>query len=202
MSDDERRRRLADLEKEQAALDERRDAERRRAREVRDTESAVLGTRSKGTGRIWATVVLVLLLAPLSWLGAMTVSRYTGNDFGDARSTYRVVVQSCEKHGPVTARGGFGTWYSCRVQVNDVDTRSISDPGFFPTDQTGRTITVGDNGTSRGSRDWSRPELPDRDLLDAVVILLGTFTFAVAGLLVLAVWAAIRGDKGRMVRRG
>jgi hypothetical protein len=194
MSEEERRRRLAEFDKEQAALDERRRAARQRDRAVGDTEAAVLGTRS-GTGKIWAIVVVVLLLAPLSLLASRTVSRYTGNDFADAKSTFPAVVQSCTKHGPVTLSGGFGTWYSCRLKLNDVDTRTISDPGFFPNDQTGRTITVGDNGTSRGNHHWSRPELPSRGLLDAVVIILGLFAVLVAGLLVLAVVAAVKGRR-------
>ncbi|MEV4351147.1 DUF6346 domain-containing protein [Actinoplanes sp. NPDC049596] len=194
MSDEERQRRLANFEKEQAALDARREAARRRDREVSDTQAAVLGKRS-GLGRFWAGVALVLVLAPLSWLASGTVGRYTGNDFGDAKTTYRAVVQSCDKRGPVTDKGGFGTYYVCRVKIGDVDTRQISDPGFFPDDQTGRTITIGDNGSSRGVHAWSRPELPSRWYLNALVIILGLFPALVICLLVFVAIAAFKGRR-------
>lgn len=200
MSDDERQRRLAAIEKEQAALNQRREQQRRQKRATSDTEAAVLGTRGKGTGRVWTIAVLVLLLAPASWLGAMTIGRHTGNDYADARSILTVQVQACKKHGPVTLKGGFGTWYSCRLKLNQLDTRTISDPGFFATDETGKTITIGDNGTSRGNHHWSRPELPSRPLLNILVVALGIIAALIGVVLLIAVWGAIRGGKGRMVR--
>jgi hypothetical protein len=134
-------------------------------------------------GRAWKVTGLLVVLSPLSWLAGMTADRYTGHDFAGARARFPAVVESCRRHGPVTLRGGFGTWYSCRLTIGARTTRTVDDPGFFPDDQTGRTITVGETRVKRGKHtrtEWSRPELPQRTLLDIAVVALWLPAAAIA----------------------
>ena len=210
---EEIRRKRAELEREQAALEAHREAAARSQSTVDDTEAAVLGKRpasarlSAADRRFWRKFLVFVALAPVFWLCAATVQRYSGHDYDDARQVYmRAEVRSCERHGPVTLRGGFGIWYSCDVALSGSVTDEIDRPGFFTSDLSGQSIVIGDNGrTSGGSHRWSRPDLPDIFLLDLISFVLALPMIGIAILVFFlgtaVVKAAGAGIKGLFRRR-
>ncbi|MET0425547.1 MAG: DUF6346 domain-containing protein [Actinoplanes sp.] len=135
-----------------------------------------------------ALVVVVLLLAGLLLVGvALTLGRFTGADYAEARRQGVATVQECERRGPVTLNG-FGYFDQCTVEIAWATGPSsrvlLDEPGFIRGEKPGDTFEIGENSGSRGSLAYSRPELPDRSWLGWLAAFVG-FLGAVPVLLVL-----------------
>jgi hypothetical protein len=201
--------RQAEQAAKDAAFDEElaRQAEERQTAQVErqaDLAAMPAGKRARrealGTIKGIAILLAIVLVVPVSWEISMTLSRYSGNDFDNAKYTGQALVESCERQGPIGIKGGIGFWYKCVVNVQwddgTVDKgHKISEPGFFTEDESGRTITIGYTGGSRSGNDYARPDLPRRYALDVlglifagVAVLLLTFVGA-------ALWVGVRKPK-------
>ena len=137
-------------------------------------------------------VAVVLVTAAVAWLLGATLHRYDGEDFADARHAYEAEVVSCDRHGPVSLRGGFGFWYECAVRTERYGTDTVKQPGFFTSDETGERIVIGENGFHRGRYEWSRRELPDRPLLSGLGYLLAFVPVLIAGLVAVLLLLVLR----------
>ncbi|MEV4343490.1 DUF6346 domain-containing protein [Actinoplanes sp. NPDC049596] len=95
----------------------------------------------------------------------MTIGRFTGHDFADARRTGTATVQQCERRGPITL-DSFGNYGQCTVTIawtSGPSSRVLIDkPGFFTGENPGDTFEIGEHTGRRGCIGYSRPELPDR----------------------------------------
>ncbi|GAA4596819.1 hypothetical protein BJY16_002145 [Actinoplanes octamycinicus] len=178
-----RKRRLAELMAEAEA----RRAKSRAAREGGDRNGPVVEVR-RGA---WAgdLVVLVVLLFVLFVLltTAMTVERFSGHDFAEARRTGDATVVSCARRGPVTFKG-FGYYDACTVSVNwgwNGTRLTIDQPGFFKGEKPGDTFTIGENQSSRGTIGFSRPVVPSRGWVTAVAMVIACVALIPFFLLVL-----------------
>ncbi|MDT4991870.1 MAG: hypothetical protein QOH97_1762 [Actinoplanes sp.] len=130
-------------------------------------------------GGWWNDVLGVVILLALSFLltgAAMTIGRFTGHDFADARRTGTATVEQCERRGPVSLKG-FGYWKQCTVTIEWNGGPSsrvlIGKPGFFKGDKQGDIFQIGEHTGSRGSIGYSRPELPERGWVTAIGLGLG-----------------------------
>jgi Family of unknown function (DUF6346) len=124
-----------------------------------------------------ALVVVVLLLVGLLLVGAaLTLGRFTGADYEQARRQGVATVQDCERRGPVT-RHGFGYFDQCTVEIaweTGPSSRVLLDePGFLRGEKPGDTFEIGENAGSRGSLGYSRPELPDRGWIAWLTAIVG-----------------------------
>jgi Family of unknown function (DUF6346) len=144
--DDRYAERLAELRAELDDLDRQEEQQEREAAVARVVEPTTpLGRRA---GRLLRSllfwVVLLGLLAGLAGL-AVTLNRLSGNDMADAERLGQAAVESCTRHGPITARG-FGYWHSCEVEIAWVDGEADgwTVDGVFRSSDVGRTVQVGD----------------------------------------------------------
>ncbi|GIF25739.1 hypothetical protein BJ973_004014 [Actinoplanes tereljensis] len=127
----------------------------------------------------WLTnLVGIIILLALSFVliaTSMTIGRFTGHDFADARRTGTATVEQCERRGPISL-DGFGYYDQCTVTIawnNGPSSRVLIDkPGFFKGEKPGDTLQIGEHTGSRGSIGYSRPELPDRGWVTAIGIAL------------------------------
>jgi uncharacterized protein DUF6346 len=130
--------------------------------------------RGKWLTNLFGIVILLTLSFVLIGV-AMTIGRFTGHDYADARRTGTATVQQCERRGPITL-DGFGFYDQCTVTIawtSGTSSRVLIDkPGFFKGEKTGDTFQIGEHTGSRGSIGYSRPELPDRGWVTAIGITL------------------------------
>ncbi|MEV4343535.1 DUF6346 domain-containing protein [Actinoplanes sp. NPDC049596] len=145
--------------------------------------------------------IVILLAVSFGLIGtALTISRFTGHDFADARRTGTATVQECERRGPITL-DGFGYYNQCTVTIawtSGPSSRVLIDkPGFFKGEKPGDTFQVGEHPGSRGSIGYSRPELPDRGWVTAIGIAL----WIIGVLPLLAVLVYVRETVKELVRR-
>jgi len=179
--------------------DDQRKAERRRRMDelLAEAEANVTRTRAvrnqpapavdERRGTAWGSalgVLILLVLAAVFALLAMTVGRFTGADYGDASRHGTAIVESCERHGPVTWEG-LGYYDACTVRITWDDGAGprvlINDPGFFKGEKPGDKIKIGQNQGTRGAISYSRPEVPSRGWVTAVTVLLAVLAFLCAG---------------------
>ncbi|GAA2884485.1 hypothetical protein Acy02nite_17680 [Actinoplanes cyaneus] len=119
-------------------------------------------------------VLIILAIAYVLLATAMTVARFTGPDFADARRTGKAEVLGCERRGPVGLKG-FGFYEACTVSIPWGSRRrvTIDKPGFFTDEKPGDTIVIGENPGSRGNVGYSRPELPSRGWVTLIAAVIG-----------------------------
>lgn len=154
-------------------------------------------------GGSWNTALGVVILLAFSFLvtgTAMTIGRFTGHDFADARRTGTATVEQCDRRGPVSLKG-FGYWQQCTVTIawngGPSSRVLIAKPGFFQGEKPGDTFQIGEHTGSRGSIGYSRPELPDRGWVTAIGVSLWIIGFLPA----LAVFFVLRGAIKDLFRR-
>jgi hypothetical protein len=172
-----RKRRMAEL----LAEAEQNVARTRAAKEQPATDAGPVVEVKRG--RWWNNTLGVIVLLALSFVltaTAMTIGRFTGHDFADARRTGTATVEQCERRGPVSLKG-FGYWQQCTVSVAWNGGPSsfvlINEPGFIKGEKPGDTFKIGEHRGSRGSVGYSRPELPARGWVTAVGIILWIIGF-------------------------
>jgi hypothetical protein len=102
---------------------------------------------------------------------ALTVGRFAGRDFADARRTGRATVEECTLRGPVTMNG-FGYHDRCTVAIlwmsGDTSRATIDKPGFFEGARVGDSFDIGDNGGG-----YSRPGTAERHGVAVAARLIG-----------------------------
>ncbi|RZU48480.1 hypothetical protein EV385_0196 [Krasilnikovia cinnamomea] len=134
---------------------------------------------------------------------AATVATYNGNDFNDARRVGQAKVESCDRRGPVGAVLGY--WYECVLSItwNDgnVERGTVGGPRLVHADDVGKSIQIGDNGTSRNGREYSRPTLPPRPALGVLGVVLGLIAGIPALILLWSLWMLVRDSIARIFRR-
>lgn len=165
-----RKRRMAEL----FAEAEKNVARTRAAKEQPATETGPVVEVKRGG---WWTnalgVVILLAFSLVVTVSAMTIGRFTGYDFADARRTGTATIEQCDRRGPVSLKG-FGYWQQCTVTVawngGPASRVLIDKPGFFNGEKPGDTFQIGEHTGSRGSIGYSRPELPDRGWVTAIGI--------------------------------
>lgn len=133
----------------------------------------------------WNEVFGAVMLIGVSFLlvgTALTISRFSGPDYGEARRTGTAAIERCTVRGPISLKG-FGYHDRCTVAVTwNVGSPSrvtIDKPGFFSSDErVGDIIQIGEN---QGG--YSRPSLPERTwvyLLSWFIALLGLLPLVAA----------------------
>ncbi|WP_127498963.1 DUF6346 domain-containing protein [Actinoplanes solisilvae] len=179
--------------------DDQRKAERRRRMDelLADAETNVTRTRGEKDqparavderrGTAWGSalgVLILLVLAAVFALLAMTAGRFTGPDFGDADRQGTATVEQCEQRGPVTWKG-LGYYDACTVRITWNDGAGprllINDPGFFKGEKPGDKIEIGQNQGTRGAVSYSRPEVPSRGWVTAMTVLFGALSVLCVG---------------------
>lgn len=161
--DDRIAKRLAKVRAELAELDHE-------AATKADAEPQVIARREGKSLRsaLWSAVFfvgLVVLAAGLMGV-AVTLSRFAGEDFGDAQRTGQATVTRCAKHGPITNRG-FGHWERCdaRIRWDDGEVSDHTVDRVFTSADIGKQVRVGDIGNYRQSKDLARADSPHRPWL-------------------------------------
>ena len=179
-----RRRRMAEL----LAEAEENVTRTRAAREQPPTE----------TGSWWNTALGVVVLLVFSFVvtaAAMTIGRFTGFDFADARRTGTATVERCDRRGPVSFKG-FGYWQQCTVSIawngGPASRVLIDKPGFFTNQKPGDTFQIGEHTGSRGSVGYARPELPDRGWVTAIGLVLWFIGFLPALAVFVVLYQAVK----------
>ena len=134
---------------------------------------------------------------------AFTCTALNGHDFDDARRVGQATVESCDRRGPIGLRLGY--WDDCVVTVKWNDGVSqhgkLGKPHLFHAGEVGRTVEIGDNGTGRNGRTYSRPTFEPQPVLAAIGIVLFVIA-AVPGLILLWLfWHLVRDLVGRAFRR-
>jgi hypothetical protein len=186
----ERRRRMNEL-LAQAEADV---ARTRAAKEDPVTGPVVEVRRGRWLNNVLGVVIL-LVLAFVLGATAMTIARFTGRDFQDARLRGTATVEQCERRGPVSLKG-FGYYQRCTVDI-DWDTAAgirvaIDKPGFFTNAKPGDTFEIGQNTGSRGSIGYSRPELPNRGWVTLIAAIIGFLALLPFLAAVTYVWSSIK----------
>jgi uncharacterized protein DUF6346 len=190
--------------------DDQRKAERRRRMDelLAEAEANVTRTRAEKNqpapaiaerrGTAWGSalgVLILLVLAAVFTLLALTVGRFTGADYDDASRQGTATVEQCDRHGPVTLKG-IGFYDACTVDITWNDGAGprvlINDPGFFKGEKPGDTIDIGQNQGTRGAVSYSRPEVPSRGWITAVTVLFGILAFLCVGAVYLFVRQTVR----------
>jgi hypothetical protein len=167
----ERRRRMNELLAEAET-----NVARTRAAKSEPDDSPVVDQRSSTWWGTLLTVVVLLTLAALFGLTAMTVGRFSGADFKEANRTGTATVEQCERHGPITLKG-FGYYDRCTVKIawggGLTGRYEISEPGFIQGEKPGDFFEIGENSGTRGSTSFSRPEYPNRGWVGWLAVILG-----------------------------
>ncbi|MFI5492511.1 DUF6346 domain-containing protein [Actinoplanes sp. NPDC051859] len=149
-------------------------------------------------GTAWGSalgVLILLVLAAVFGMLAMTAGRFTGPDYGDASRRGTAIVEQCERRGPITWEG-FGYYHACTVDITWNDAAGprvvIDDPGYFKGEKPGDKIEVGQNQGTRGAVSYSRPEVPSRGWVTAVTVLFAVVAFVCIGAVYLFLRQTIR----------
>ncbi len=167
--DNKHAKRLAELREQLEELD--REDERRASeiaeRKARDREEPILRRARRPLTSFLFLVGVLVVVAILAGV-AVTLNRLAGDGMGDAPRLGQAMVNSCDRHGPITTRG-FGYWDSCQVTITWADgevERSTVDEVFKSAD-IGTTIRVGDpDDTNRHNRETlSRADMDPRPWL-------------------------------------
>jgi hypothetical protein len=135
----------------------------------------------------WNEVFGAVVLLGVSFLlvgTALTIGRFSGPDFGDAKQQATATIESCQLRGPLTGKG-FGYYDRCTLSIvwrpGPADRVVIDKPGFIVDDRVGDTFVIGDNGHGH----YSRVELPHRAWVSWVawaIALLGAVPLLVAAI--------------------
>lgn len=151
-------KRLAEIRQREAALD-------RQEREAADNGDPP-PVRERGYVQSFLFVVALLALAGGLLGVSVTLSRFAGEDMGDARREGQATVSSCIRQGPVTNKG-FGYWESCEVEIawdgGGVDRLTIG--AIFTSADIGKKVTVGDLGMHRSRQQLAREDASYRPWL-------------------------------------
>ncbi|GIE93272.1 DUF6346 domain-containing protein [Paractinoplanes rishiriensis] len=138
--------------------------------------------------RAWFNATLAAaLLVGVSFLlvgTALTVGRFAGKNYQDARRTGTAAIERCSLRGPVTLNG-FGYHDRCTVtatwETGETVRVTIDKPGFFDDgDRVGDRFEIGENPGG-----YSRPGTAERSWVRAAawaVGLLGLLPLLAAGL--------------------
>ncbi|BCY05370.1 DUF6346 domain-containing protein [Actinoplanes sp. L3-i22] len=177
-----RKRRMAEMLAEAEAGVARSRAAKQRAAEI----GPVIESRRGGWFRNVLGLLIILAVSFVLLATSMTVARFTGADFADARRTGEAKIVSCERRGPVSLKG-FGYYKACSVSISWSGRArvTIDKPGFFTDEKPGDTFTIGENTGSRGRIGYSRAELPSRGWVTFIAAVIG-FLGVVPILLLLA----------------
>jgi hypothetical protein len=132
----------------------------------------------------WNEVFGTVVLLGVSFLlvgTALTIGRFSGPDYGDAKRFATATIESCELRGPLTLKG-FGYYDRCTVSIgwqSGPAGVTIDRPGFIVGDRVGDTFEIGDNGHGN----YSRAEVPHRAWVTWIawtIALLGAIPLLVA----------------------
>jgi hypothetical protein len=192
-----RKRRMAELLAEA-------EADVTRTRAAKQEPAAEAGPVVEAKRGKWLTnlfgIVILLAVSFVLIATAMTIGRFTGHDFADARRTGTATVERCERRGPIRL-DSFGYYDECTITIawnGGPSSRVLIDkPGFFKGEKPGDTFQIGEHTGSRGSIGYSRPELPERGWVTAIGIAL----WIVGALPLLMVFYYLRGLLKDLIRR-
>jgi hypothetical protein len=182
--DDRIARRLEEIRAQEAALE----AEAAQHSAVDDDPGAAVVDRRKGGGVRSAVFLIAVVLMAAGLFGlAVTLTRFAGNDFADAKRVGQASVTSCVKRGPITNKG-FGYWESCTATItwDGGDTSRITTGAVFTSADIGAEVRVGDLGNYRTSKELVREDTSHRPWLAWIGYAVGLIALAPTLIAVLA----------------
>jgi hypothetical protein len=141
-------------------------------------------------------VVLVLIVVPilLAQLSA-TIGAHSGHDFADAKRTGKASVESCDRRGPISLTQ-LGYWDDCTVAIRWDNGTSfhgkLGRPQLFHASDVGKTVQIGDNGRTKFSHDYSRPDFPPRPGLRTLSTVIAVIDILPVLLLLYFLWTALK----------